>query len=147
MEKAAAHGAAVEYGHWIGGRDLKGSSSRQFPSYNPTTGEIWGQFALGDKEDVAAAVDQAKAAFVQWRAMSPTRRGRLMMRWADAITANAEKIGRIETSQNGKLLNEMVLQAKVRRLDQTMHSPAPDQRAIGNPLVLQLNALKAAFEQ
>jgi regulator of CtrA degradation len=41
----------------------------------------------------------------------------------------------------------MVLQAKVRRLDATMHGPAPDHAAIGNPLVPQLNALKAAFEQ
>jgi aldehyde dehydrogenase (NAD+) len=45
--------------------------------------------------------------------VSPTRRGRLMMRWADAIAANAENIGRIETAQNGKLLNEMVLQARI----------------------------------
>ena len=36
-----------------------------------------------------------------------------MMRWADAILDNAETIGRIETSQNGKLLNEMVLQARI----------------------------------
>lgn len=41
----------------------------------------------------------------------------------------------------------MALQAKVRRLDQTMHAPAPDAAAMGNPLVPQLNALKAAFEQ
>ncbi|UTD27236.1 DUF1465 family protein [Bradyrhizobium sp. WD16] len=41
----------------------------------------------------------------------------------------------------------MALQAKVRRLDQTMHAPAPDAAVMGNPLVPQLNALKAAFEQ
>jgi hypothetical protein len=31
--------------------------------------------------------------------------GPAALRWADAIHANADKIGRIETSQNGKLLN------------------------------------------
>jgi regulator of CtrA degradation len=41
----------------------------------------------------------------------------------------------------------MVLQSKVRRLDTTMHAPAPEQTSIGNPLVPQLNRLKAAFEQ
>ena len=61
----------------------------------------------------ATAVAAAKTAFATWRAISPTRRGRLLMRWADAIHANADKIGRIETSQNGKLLNEMVLQARI----------------------------------
>jgi regulator of CtrA degradation len=41
----------------------------------------------------------------------------------------------------------MVLQAKVRRLDTSMHAPALEQASIGNPLVPQLNRLKAAFEQ
>jgi regulator of CtrA degradation len=41
----------------------------------------------------------------------------------------------------------MTLQTKVRRLDNTMHGPLPDHAAIGNPLVPQLNRLKAAFEQ
>jgi regulator of CtrA degradation len=41
----------------------------------------------------------------------------------------------------------MALQTKVRRLDTTIHAPATERAAIGNPLVPQLNRLKAAFEQ
>ena len=41
----------------------------------------------------------------------------------------------------------MALQAKVRRLDTTIHAPATERAAIGNPLVPQLNRLKAAFER
>jgi len=41
----------------------------------------------------------------------------------------------------------MALQAKIRRLDATIHAPPTGQRAIGNPLVPQINLLKAAFEQ
>jgi len=41
----------------------------------------------------------------------------------------------------------MALQAKVRRLDVSIHAPAVDYAAIGNPLVPQLNRLKAAFER
>ncbi len=40
----------------------------------------------------------------------------------------------------------MALQAKVRRLDATIHS-APEPVSIGNPLVPQMNLLKAAFER
>ncbi|MFC0241070.1 protease adaptor protein RcdA [Rhodopseudomonas telluris] len=41
----------------------------------------------------------------------------------------------------------MSLQARIRRLDATMHLPPPSERpSIGNPLVPQLNMLKAAFE-
>ena len=41
----------------------------------------------------------------------------------------------------------MTLQAKVRRLDVTIHTPASDRVTIGNPLVPQMNMLKAAFER
>jgi regulator of CtrA degradation len=41
----------------------------------------------------------------------------------------------------------MSLQSRVRRLDVTIHSPPPERSAIGNPLVPQLNRLKAAFER
>jgi regulator of CtrA degradation len=45
------------------------------------------------------------------------------------------------------ITRSMTLQARVRRLDNTIHSPPIDQMAIGNPLVPHLNRLKAAFEQ
>ena len=45
------------------------------------------------------------------------------------------------------IARSMALQAKVRRLDGTIHAPAPERAAIGNPLVPQLNRLKAAFER
>jgi len=35
----------------------------------------------------------------------------------------------------------------VRRLDATMHAPAPVRVAVGNPVERQLGLLKAAFEQ
>jgi regulator of CtrA degradation len=41
----------------------------------------------------------------------------------------------------------MTLQAKVRRLDVSIHASATERAAIGNPLVPQLNRLKAAFER
>jgi acyl-CoA reductase-like NAD-dependent aldehyde dehydrogenase len=103
----------IAYGHWIAGRAV--ASAATFSSYNPTTGAVWGTFALGSRDEVGAAVAAAKAAFESpaWRSLSPTRRGRLMMRWADAIAQHAEQIGRLETAQNGKLLSEMVLQARI----------------------------------
>ncbi|HEX7882062.1 MAG TPA: DUF1465 family protein [Afipia sp.] len=41
----------------------------------------------------------------------------------------------------------MALQSKVRRLDMTIHTPASEHLSIGNPLVPQMNMLKAAFER
>jgi regulator of CtrA degradation len=45
------------------------------------------------------------------------------------------------------IARSMALQGKVRRLDATIHAPPAEQPPIGNPLVPQLNRLKAAFEQ
>jgi regulator of CtrA degradation len=41
----------------------------------------------------------------------------------------------------------MNLQSRVRRLDVTIHAAPAERAPIGNPLVPQLNRLKAAFEQ
>jgi regulator of CtrA degradation len=41
----------------------------------------------------------------------------------------------------------MALQAKIRRLDATIHNAPSEQISIGNPLVPQMNMLKAAFER
>jgi len=45
------------------------------------------------------------------------------------------------------IARSMSLQTKVRRLDTTIHAPPAERAAIGNPLVPQLNRLKAAFER
>ena len=45
------------------------------------------------------------------------------------------------------IARSMALQARVRRLDATIHAAPAERATIGNPLVPQLNRLKAAFEQ
>ena len=45
------------------------------------------------------------------------------------------------------IARSMNLQSRVRRLDVSIHTPATERAPIGNPLVPQLNRLKAAFEQ
>jgi len=45
------------------------------------------------------------------------------------------------------IARSMALQAKVRRLDATIHSPLTERAAVGNPLAPQLNRLRDAFER
>lgn len=106
-------GSVTRYRHWYGGGEADSLGGATFTTENPSTGKLWGEFALGAAEDVDRAVQAAREGLKAWRALSPTRRGRLMMRWADAIADNADTIGRVEAMQNGKLLNEMVLQARI----------------------------------
>jgi aldehyde dehydrogenase (NAD+) len=114
MENWHHSSPSVMFGNHIGGAESGAEGNRTFTHANPTTGRDWGSFALSGKADVDRAVKAADAAFRNgpWSQLSPTRRGRLMMKWGDKIAENAERIGRIETLQNGKLLAEMRAQAQ-----------------------------------
>jgi acyl-CoA reductase-like NAD-dependent aldehyde dehydrogenase len=102
------------YQNHIDGRPRAGEEGRNFQAVNPTTGRPWGTFAESGTADIDAAVRAAARALEgPWGRLSPTRRGRLMMAWGDRIAANAENIARIESTQNGKLVGEMLAQARV----------------------------------
>ena len=105
---------APAYANHIAGGARAAADGKTFASLNPTTGRDWGRFADSGAADVDAAVQAAHQALAgEWGKLSPTRRGRLMMRWGDRITEHADRIARLETEQNGKLLAEMRTQARV----------------------------------
>jgi acyl-CoA reductase-like NAD-dependent aldehyde dehydrogenase len=103
------------YLNHIDGRDIPAADGRTFTAFNPTTGAVWGSFALAGPADVDAAAKSASDAFRNgpWGKLSPTRRGRLLMKWGDAIAEHADTIAAIETAQNGKLFAEMRAQARI----------------------------------
>ena len=105
----------TQYRLYIAGEDVDAASGETFDAINPTTGETWATHALAGSGDVDRAVRAAAAAFESeaWRGLSPTRRGRLMMRWADVIAERAEEIAKVEVADNGKLYKEMLAQLRV----------------------------------
>src|SRR5881409_609210 len=105
------------YLNYIGGRDVAAADGRTFTGFNPTTGGAWGTFALAGAADVDRAVKAASDAYRTgpWGALSPTRRGRLLMQWGETIAEHADRIAAIETEQNGKLVAEMRAQARTVR--------------------------------
>jgi regulator of CtrA degradation len=58
-----------------------------------------------------------------------------------------DMVERLPQQLRDLIARSMALQSKVRRLDTTIHAPPAERAAIGNPLVPQLNRLKAAFER
>ncbi len=58
-----------------------------------------------------------------------------------------DTISKLPAQLQDLIARSMLLQTKVRRLDTTIHAPPSDHISIGNPLVPQLNRLKAAFER
>lgn len=114
MTLSLSHGTRNVYANFIAGRDASATDGRTFRSFNPTTGQVWGTFADSSAADVDAAVGAAASALDgPWGRLSPTRRGRLMMKWGDKIAEHAERIAALETAQNGKLYAEMHTQARL----------------------------------
>ncbi len=102
------------YQLFINGEWREGSDQQTLESISPATGQPWATFACAAAEDVNAAVAAAKSALDNplWRDMLPTARGRLLYKLADLIDNAAETIGRVETTDSGKLASETIAQTR-----------------------------------
>lgn len=98
----------------IGGKRVAASNNQTLESYNPYTGQPWALVPRAMPEDIDRAVAAALTAFRDppWRGLTASARGALLWRLADLIEARAEDLGRIETTDNGKLISEMAAQAR-----------------------------------
>lgn len=98
----------------IAGARVAPRSGRYIPSYDPTNAEPWYEVADAGAEDVDAAVQAARKAFLDpaWRRLTQTDRGKLVRRLAETIAEHADELAAIETRDNGKLLKEMRAQLR-----------------------------------
>src|SRR5271155_4296554 len=88
----------------IGGKWVNAVSGKTFETFNPATGEVLARVAEGDREDIDRAVKAARRAFESgpWPAMSPSERGRLLLKLADLLESHLEEFAELETLDNGK---------------------------------------------
>ncbi|MGA3292734.1 MAG: aldehyde dehydrogenase [Candidatus Acidiferrales bacterium] len=97
-----------------GGRWVEPLSGTWFESMNPFTAAPWALIPRGTKDDVDRAVAAAKTAFYEgdWRKLTASGRGDLLRRLGDLVSAEADRLAEIETTDNGKLIAEMRGQLK-----------------------------------
>jgi aldehyde dehydrogenase (NAD+) len=100
------------YKMYIGGEWVDAADGDTFESVNPYTGQSWALLPRGKKADGERAVEAADKAFNSgaWAAMSASARGLLLIRLADLIARDAERLAEIEVRDNGKLISEMRMQ-------------------------------------
>lgn len=98
----------------IDGEDVAPASGAYLETENPYTGKAWGRIARSDARDVDLAVAAAKRAMREgpWAQMTPSARGRILLKIAEAAEAHADELARIEVRDNGKTLREMGPQLK-----------------------------------
>ncbi|MBB5263340.1 acyl-CoA reductase-like NAD-dependent aldehyde dehydrogenase [Catenibacillus scindens] len=94
------------YKMFIDGQWCDASDQGTFKSYCPANGEFLAQCPQATKEDVDRAVDSAWKAFVSWKNTTVSERSDILMKIADVIDANKERLAMVESLDNGKPIRE-----------------------------------------
>ena len=63
-------------GHFIGGKEVKGTSGRSGDVFDPNTGEVQARVDFASPAEVEHAIAVAEAAQPAWAATNPQRRAR-----------------------------------------------------------------------
>ncbi|MBT2365438.1 aldehyde dehydrogenase family protein [Streptomyces sp. ISL-10] len=108
--KPNAEGSVVSYAsrydHWIGGEYVEPARGQYFENPSPVDGSPFTEIARGTAEDVERALDAAHAAAPAWGRTSAAERAGILLKIADRMEANAEKLAVAETWDNGKPVRE-----------------------------------------
>lgn len=96
--------AGVPTDLWIGGKWRKPSDQSRFDVIDPATENVITSVANASIDDAKAAIDAASAAFPGWAARKPRERGEILRKAYELIMAQAERLARLITLENGKAL-------------------------------------------
>jgi aldehyde dehydrogenase (NAD+) len=91
---------------FIGGAWVKPASGQYMTTSDPSTGETLAEVALGNKDDVDAAVAAARKAFPAWQALSGHERARYLYALARQVQKHSRRLAVLETMDNGKPIRE-----------------------------------------
>src|SRR5215472_1195940 len=94
----------IEYGHFIGGKEVKGTSGRAGDVFEPMTGELRARVAFAAPAEVAVAVANAKAAQPRWAATNPQRRARVLMKFLELANRDYDKLADCLAREHGKTI-------------------------------------------
>ncbi|PKO63910.1 MAG: aldehyde dehydrogenase, partial [Betaproteobacteria bacterium HGW-Betaproteobacteria-16] len=95
-----------KYDNYIGGKWVAPGDGQYFDNISPVTGKVFCQVARSNEKDVNLALDAAHAAREAWGKTSTTTRANILLKIADIMEANLEKIATAETIDNGKPIRE-----------------------------------------
>ena len=97
---------SVRTGLFIGGEFVDALDGRTLPTLNPHDGSTLADVAEAGPADIDRAVDAARSAFPAWRDTPAAERGRLLLKLADAIEADAAELARLESLDTGHPIND-----------------------------------------
>ncbi len=92
--------------HYINGQISPGTGIQTQDVFNPATGQVTGQVALANGDDVNAAVAAADAAFPAWSDTPPIRRARVMFKFLELLNRHKDDLARAITAEHGKVFTD-----------------------------------------
>src|SRR5438128_2522901 len=91
-----------DIGHFIGGKQVAGTSGRTGDVFNPNTGEVQAKVALASKPEVEKAIANAAAAFPGWAATNPQRRARVLFKFLELLQREFNTLAKLLSAEHGK---------------------------------------------
>src|SRR5262245_3320598 len=92
--------------HFVGGKEVAGTSGRFGDVFNPATGEEQAPVGLASKAEVDGAVKVAAEPFPKWSATPPLIRARILFKFKQLVEENMDQFAHIVTSEHGKVLSD-----------------------------------------
>ena len=96
----------TRYDNFIGGKFVAPLGGEYFDVITPISGKVYTQAARSTEADINLALDAAHAAKDAWGATAPADRANILLKIADRIEQNLEKLAYAETVDNGKPIRE-----------------------------------------
>src|ERR1041385_5454636 len=90
--------------NYINGQLVPPQSGKYIDVYNPATGEVYAQLPDSNEGDVNMAVEAALKAFPSWSNTSAEQRSHILLKIAQGIEKNFDKLAMAESIDNGKPL-------------------------------------------
>lgn len=95
--------------HFVDGRYLEDSAGREILCVYPATGETVAKLHAATPAVIEQALASAARAQVEWAALPPAARGRVLRRAAELIRARNRELSELETLDTGKPLQETLV--------------------------------------
>ncbi|WP_434619533.1 betaine-aldehyde dehydrogenase [Tabrizicola sp. M-4] len=95
--------------HFVDGAYVEDKAGAPIEVVYPATGEVIAVVHEATPAVVEAALASAKRAQVDWAAMKPVERSRILRRAADIIRARGDELARLETLDTGKPIQETLV--------------------------------------
>ena len=97
----AALQGAIHTQLFIDGKFVDAESGETMATLNPHDNSEIAQIALAGKADIDKAIHAAQRAYPKWSRMAAMDRGRILLKLADLIEANAEQLAMLESLDTG----------------------------------------------